>query len=204
MLSHHTAKFCCLCVSGDIFLVIERQDSTCPRLDLPLLKSISKAHGTPYSHTKIQHIKTVICWCMQWRISDLGHRCLKEQLTELNKTFFASLSKNSVRKKDKKKMAMAKLFALHANPQKGNYKALYVTLKYKKKAKKFVAKFFDLHPNAKKETKFFSRLWKEFITSYQKRSSLLTRILQGFSRRKTFQLKRHFFCFDFNDDDFFG
>ena len=204
MLSHHTAKFCCLCVSGDIFLVIERQDSTCPRLDLPLLKSISKAHGTPYSHTKIQHIKTVICWCMQWRISDLGHKCLKEQLTELNKTFFASLSKNSVRKKDKKKMAMAKLFALHANPQKRQLQSALCYTQIQKESKKVCCKVFWFTSKRKKRNEILLETLKKFITSYQKRSSLLTRILQGFSRRKNFQLKRYFFCFDFNDDDFFG
>ena len=38
------------CGSGDIiFVVVEEQDSTCPRLDPPLL-FISKAHGMPCSY----------------------------------------------------------------------------------------------------------------------------------------------------------
>ena len=154
MVSHHTAKFCCLCVSRDMFLVIERQDFTCPRLDPPLLKSISKAHGIPCSHTKCQHIKTVTCWCIQWRISDLGHRCLKEQLTELNKIFFASLSKNSVREKEKKKMAMAKLFALHANPQ-----------------KRQLQRSFMLHSNTKKKQKGLLQSLLIYIQTQKKKRS---------------------------------
>ena len=40
------------CGSGDtMFLVVEGQDSTCPRFNLPLL-FISKAHGMPCSHTR--------------------------------------------------------------------------------------------------------------------------------------------------------
>ena len=46
MVSHHPVK-CCghgHCVSGDMFLVVEGQDSTCPRFNL-LILFISKGHG---------------------------------------------------------------------------------------------------------------------------------------------------------------
>ena len=58
MVSHHTAKFGGHrhCGSGDMmFVVVEEQDSTCPRLDPPLL-FISKAHGIPCPH--IQNFRT--------------------------------------------------------------------------------------------------------------------------------------------------
>ena len=54
MVSHHPAKFGGHrhCGSGDtMFLVVEGQDSTCPRLNPPLL-FISKAHGMSCSHTR--------------------------------------------------------------------------------------------------------------------------------------------------------
>ena len=197
MLSHHTAKFCCLCVSGDIFLVIERQDSTCPRLDLPLLKSISKAHGTPYSHTKIQHIKTVICWCMQWRISDLGHRCLKEQLTELNKTFFASLSKNSVRKKDKKKMAMAKLFALHANPQKRQLQSALCYTQIQKESKKVCCKVFWFTSKRKKRNEILLETLKRVYNILPETKQLIDQNLTGIFAKENFSVEKAFFLFWF-------
>ena len=49
MIGYHPAKFGDNrhCGSGDLmFVVVEGQDSTCPRLDPPLL-FISKAHGMP-------------------------------------------------------------------------------------------------------------------------------------------------------------
>ena len=52
MVSHHPGKFGGHrhFVSGDMmFVVVEGQDSTCPRLDPPLL-FISKAYGMPCSH----------------------------------------------------------------------------------------------------------------------------------------------------------
>ena len=52
MVGHHPAKFAAHMHSGSgdmIFLVVERQDSTCPCLNPPLL-FISKAHGVSYSH----------------------------------------------------------------------------------------------------------------------------------------------------------
>ena len=53
MINHHPAK--CgghrHCGSGDMFLVVERQDSICPRLNLSLL-FISKAHDISCSHTR--------------------------------------------------------------------------------------------------------------------------------------------------------
>ena len=53
MISHHPAKFGGLRHGGseDMFVVVEGQDSTCPRLD-PSLLFISKAHGMPCSHTR--------------------------------------------------------------------------------------------------------------------------------------------------------
>ena len=58
MVSHHPATFGGHrhCGSEDMmFAVVEEQDSTCPRLDPPLL-FISKAHGMPCSH--IQNFRT--------------------------------------------------------------------------------------------------------------------------------------------------
>ena len=58
MVSHHPAKFGGHrhSASGDImFLVVERHDSTCSRLNPPLL-FISKAHGI--SSSQIQHFRT--------------------------------------------------------------------------------------------------------------------------------------------------
>ena len=53
MVSHHHAKFgshrCCG-IGEMMFLVVEGQDSTCPRMDPPLL-FISKAHGACHGHT---------------------------------------------------------------------------------------------------------------------------------------------------------
>ena len=52
MVSHHPAKFGGHrhCGSEDMmFVVVEEQDSTCPRLD-PSLMFISKEHGIPCSH----------------------------------------------------------------------------------------------------------------------------------------------------------
>ena len=58
MVRHHPSKFGgnSHCGSGDImFVVAKGQDSTCPRLDRPIL-FISKVHGVPCSH--IQNFKT--------------------------------------------------------------------------------------------------------------------------------------------------
>ena len=205
MVSHHTATFCCLCVSRDIFLVIERQDSTCPRLDPPLLKSISKAHGIPCSHTKFQHIKTVIFWCIQWRISDLGHRCLKEQLTELNKIFFASLSKNSVREKEKKKMAMAKLFALHANAQKRQLQSALCYTQIQKGSKKVCCKVCWFTSKRKKRNEvLFETLKRVYNTQPETKQLIDQNLTEIFAKENVLVEKVFFFCFDLNDDDFFG
>ena len=56
MVSHHPAKFGGHrhCGSGDMmFVVVEGQESTCPRLDSPLLLISNNAHGIPCSHTRI-------------------------------------------------------------------------------------------------------------------------------------------------------
>ena len=52
MISNHNAKFGNhrYCGSGDMFVVVEGQNSTFPRLDPPLL-FISKAHDKPCSYT---------------------------------------------------------------------------------------------------------------------------------------------------------
>ena len=51
--------------------------------------------------------------------SDPGHTRLKQQLEKNFKTTFTSTSKNALEKNEEKKiMAIAKLFTLHANPKK--------------------------------------------------------------------------------------
>ena len=101
MVCHHPVKIgghrhCC---SGDImFLVAEEEDSRCSRFN-PSLK------GTGRNHTAY-HIDS----------SDPGHTRLEQQLHKNFKITFASPSRNTVEKNEKKKiMAIAKLFALHAN-----------------------------------------------------------------------------------------
>ena len=158
---------------------------------------VSKAHGTPYSHTKIQHIKTVICWCMQWRISDLGHRCLKEQLTELNKTFFASLSKNSVRKKDKKKMAMAKLFALHANPQKRQLQSALCYTQIQKESKKVCCKVFWFTSKRKKRNEILLETLKRVYNILPETKQLIDQNLTGIFAKENFSVEKAFFLFWF-------
>ena len=98
--------------SGYIMLVvIEGQDFTCSCLGPPLLFT-SKL----LTHTMFQDIDTIICQWVQWRTSHLGHACLEEQLTELTYKTFATPSKNSARNKEKKKkrITIAKRFALHS------------------------------------------------------------------------------------------
>ena len=58
MVSHHPAKSGCHGNSGDMmFLVVQVQDSKCPRFNPPLL-FIFKAHGMPCSLT--QNFRTYI------------------------------------------------------------------------------------------------------------------------------------------------
>ena len=66
MVSHHPAKFGGHrhCGNGDMFVVVEGQNSTCPRLDPPLL-FISIAHGMLCSLTKFQDVDTIIYQCVQ-------------------------------------------------------------------------------------------------------------------------------------------
>ena len=68
MVSHHSVKFGdhWHCGSGDVmFVVVEGQDSRCPRLD-PSLLFISKAHCMPCSHTQnFKDVDTIICRCVQ-------------------------------------------------------------------------------------------------------------------------------------------
>ena len=65
MVNYHPAKFDGhrLCGSGDMmFVVVEGQDSLCPRLDPPLL-FISKAHGMPciYEISGRRHNNFPVC-----------------------------------------------------------------------------------------------------------------------------------------------
>ena len=67
MVSHHPAKFGGNrhCSSGGMmFVVVEGQVSTYPRLDPPLL-FISKAWYAMLTHTKLQNVDTIICRCVQ-------------------------------------------------------------------------------------------------------------------------------------------
>ena len=59
----------------------------------------------------------MISRCVQWRTSNFGHTCLKEQLTEITEKAFASPSrKGDEQEKGKKtRAAIAKFFALRAN-----------------------------------------------------------------------------------------
>ena len=112
MVSYHFAKFDGHrhCDSGDMmFLVVEREDSTCVRLHPPLL-FISKANGMPCWPKKFHEIGTIICRCVQGQTSDQGDKCLQEQLTEINSKNFVSPSKKSTRKN-----ANCKAFGLHVN-----------------------------------------------------------------------------------------
>ena len=112
MVSHHPANFGNHrhCGSGDImFLVAEEEISRCSRFNQPLLFNpplllISKGHGLK-AHG-ISHIN-----------SDPGHTRSNQHLDKTLKTTFASLSRKSDEKEKKKKtrMAIAKLFAFHAN-----------------------------------------------------------------------------------------
>ena len=91
------------CCRGDLFLVNERQDSSCPHLNPPSL-FISKAHGMPFSCTKFQDVDTIIWQFGQKRTSSPGHTCLQQQLTETTWKTFASPSRNSdEQEKEKKK-----------------------------------------------------------------------------------------------------
>ena len=120
--SHHPAKFGghTLCGSGDMFLVVEGQNSTCSRLNLPLL-FIFIMPGMPCLHTKFQDVDTLIYQFVPWRESGTGHTCRQQQLTEITAKTFTSTSRNSDEKeKEKKKKTttrevIEKLFALHAN-----------------------------------------------------------------------------------------
>ena len=81
-----------------MFLVAEEEDSRCSHFN-PSLKD------TGWNHTAY-HIDS----------SDPGHTRLEQQLHKNFQITFASPSRNTLEKNEKKKiMAIAKLFALHAN-----------------------------------------------------------------------------------------
>ena len=92
------------CGSADIkFLVVEEQDSTCSRLNLPLL-FISKAHGMLWSHTRNFYSKgnsdKNICKCAnEWVQSWSRASCV----TSHEQKKFASQLKKSAGKDKKKK-----------------------------------------------------------------------------------------------------
>ena len=50
------------CVSGDMFLVVEEEDSTCSRLNPPL-PFISRAHGMPHTG-KFRNVDIALCQCV--------------------------------------------------------------------------------------------------------------------------------------------
>ena len=62
MVSNHPAKFGGRrrCGSGDMFVVVGGQDSTCPCLDPPLLLYLKHINAM-LSHTKYQDVVTLIC-----------------------------------------------------------------------------------------------------------------------------------------------
>ena len=81
MVNHHPVK-CSgdrLCGSRDIFSVIKGKHFTYPLLNQELF-FISAALSIPCSHTKFQNVDTMICQCVKWRTSDIGHTCLQHQL----------------------------------------------------------------------------------------------------------------------------
>ena len=92
MVNHHPAKFRDHrhCGSGDVmFLVAEKENSRCSHFNLPLL-FISKGHGLKAYAYHIIH-------------SNLGHTRSKQQLNKTLKITFASLSRKSDEKENKKK-----------------------------------------------------------------------------------------------------
>ena len=113
MVSHHPAKFGDHkhCGSGDImFLIVEKENSRCSRFNPPLLSIHHNClflKDMGWKHTAYHIIN-----------SDPGHTRPKQQLDKTLKIIFASLSRKSDEKEKKKKknrMAIAKLFVLHAN-----------------------------------------------------------------------------------------
>ena len=114
MKSHHLAGFEYhrLCGSGDMFLVVEDQDSTCV-CGNPTLLFISKAHGAMLSHAKFQNIDIALCPGVHESRPLLVRRISSRSWRNTKKTSM-SLPKNAL---DKKAKATAKCFALHANAQ---------------------------------------------------------------------------------------
>ena len=102
----HPAKYGWLrhCGSGDLmFLVLEERNSTCSRLNPPLLFI---CYSMLRSHT---------CQCGQWKRPILVTRLLAND--EKTKKTFASLSKKSARKEEKKKMAKNDSFLRYTQTQ---------------------------------------------------------------------------------------
>ena len=122
MVSHLPAKFGCHshCDHGDkIFLVVEGQVFTSPRFTPPLL-FISKANGMPCSCT--QNFRTYAQWLAG--VINEGYPIMvryiyKIKWRKLLKKLLIVCPENWMRRKKKKKrMATAKLFAFDANQKK--------------------------------------------------------------------------------------
>ena len=102
------------CQSRGMMLSVVGEDSKFPHLNPPSL-FLSKAHGMPCLHARNFRTVTIICWCIQRRTPDPGHT----RITDRNylKSFCQSVQKQWWKGKgeEKTRMAIAKLFALHAH-----------------------------------------------------------------------------------------
>ena len=85
MVRHYPAKFGSHrhCGIGDMmFVVVEEQDSTCPRLD-PSLLFKSKAHCMPCTSEISGHRHNNLSMCPMQDSRSWSHMSLQEQVTEL-------------------------------------------------------------------------------------------------------------------------
>ena len=97
------------CAGGNMFLLVEGQDSTYPFFNLPLL-FISKAHGTPCSHKpnfRTLKMKDSRPW---------SHMSTRTTGGNNLKNFCQSVQKEQ-REGEKEKKTTIVLYALHSNPK---------------------------------------------------------------------------------------